>query len=160
MPSIDRMRRTLAAAAVVAAALTTGGCTVPEVGAVGIGVDANGDPVGFVQVCRDHIDGATIYLSDSLTFGEWSASPAVTGFSTWSLTDPQGGWKADDPLHTLKPRTTYSMYGLTTDNSSSAESVQFTVEQLAAMEPGQVRTDAGVTSEDEFRKGTCARFGS
>ena len=57
------MRRTLAAAAVVAAALTTGGCTVPAVGAVGIGVDANGDPVGFVQVCRDHIDGATIYLS-------------------------------------------------------------------------------------------------
>ena len=73
---------------------------------------------------------------------------------------PESRWKADDPLHTLKPRTTYSMYGLTTDNSSSAESVQFTVEQLAAMEPGQVRTDAGVTSEDEFRKGTCARFGS
>ena len=157
--SIVGVRRVLPVAVAAAAVLLTAGCTVPQVGDMGIGVDDKGNPVGYLQVCHDHIDGATIYIDDAHTFGSWSATPAVSGFSTWSPTDPSGVWKVDDPLHQLKPRTRYTMYGWTTDNSSSAASVDFTVGELAAMKPGQVRTDAGVTTEDEFRHNACKRFG-
>jgi hypothetical protein len=84
---------------------------------------------------------------------------------------PGGTWKADHPLGKLKPRTTYDLYGWTTDNSSSAAAVSFTLEDLAAMKPGQVRYWAGnttgdemvgvysVASEEEFRRTACKIIG-
>lgn len=159
MRSIAGMRRVLPVAVAAATVLLTAGCTVPQVGDVGIGVDDKGNPVGYLQVCQEHIDGTTIYIDDAHTFGSWTASPPVSGFSTWSLKDPSGVWTAEDPLHKLKPRTTYTMDGWTTDNSSSASAVDFTVEQLAAMKPGQVWTGAEVTTEDQFRQNACKRFG-
>lgn len=158
MRSIANMWRVVPVAVAAAAVLVTAGCTVPQVGDVGIGVDDKGDPVGYLQVCQDHIDGTTIYIDDAHTYGSWTASPAVTGPSTWSLKDPSGVWKAEDPLHKLKPRTTYTMYGWTTDSSSSAAAVDFTIEQLAAMKPGQVWTGAEVVTEDKFRQTACLRF--
>lgn len=170
--SIPGMRRALAVVVAGAAALLTAGCTVPSGAVVGIGVDAKGNPVGYLQVCHDHIVGATIYIDDAHTFGSWTTSPAAAGYTTWSLADPSSPWKADDPLHKRKARTTYAMYGWTNDNSSSAEAVEFTVEDLAAMKPGQVRYDAGkttsdgmnglysVTSEDQFRQTVCKRYTS
>ena len=74
------MRRALAVVVAGAAALLTAGCTVPSGAVVGIGVDAHGNPVGYLQVCQEHIDGATIYIDDAHTFGSWSTSPpAVRG---------------------------------------------------------------------------------
>jgi len=170
--SLAGMRRALAVAVAGTAALLTAGCTVPLGGVTGIGVDAKGNPVGYLQVCHDHIDVALIYIDDAHEFGRWSTSPAVTGFATWSLADPSGTWTAVDSLHKLKPRTTYSMFSGTNDDSSSTEAVDFTIEDLASMKPGQVRYDAGkttsdgmngvysVTSAEQFRQTACKRFGS
>ncbi len=100
---------------------------MPGGAVVGIGVDASGNPVGYLQVRHDRIDGATIQVDDARTFGSWENTPAATEFATWSSADPGGTWKAVDPLDTVKPRTTYNFYGWTNDNSSSAETVDFTV---------------------------------
>jgi len=88
------------------------------------------------------------------------------------MTEPSGTWTATKPLGKLRPRTTYAMYGWTNDNSYAAEAVDFTLEELARMKPGQVRYWAGktagdgmtgvysVTSEDEFRRTACKVIGS
>lgn len=132
-------------------------------------MDAQGNPVGFLQVCHDHIDGVTLYLDEARNLGKWTSAPASTGFTTWSLADPVEPWTPKEPLGSLKPNTMYSMYGWTSDNSWSTTHVTFTLEDLAAMKPGQVRW-AGklkgmisvetVTSEQEFRSKGCQPPGS
>jgi hypothetical protein len=163
------MRRALVVAG--SAVLLTAGCTVPESAVAGIGVDTQGNPVGYLKVCHEHIDGATVYIDDAHTFGSWESAPSATGFATWSLATPSGTWKVDAPLAKLKPRTTYNLYGWTNDNSSSAAAVSFTLEDLAVMKPGQVRYWAGtstadgmndvysIASEDEFRRTACNVIG-
>lgn len=169
---VEYVRRVRIATAIAtwSVAVLASGCTVGRGAVAGMGVDSDGNPVGYLQVCHDHIDGATIYIDDAHEFGSWESSPAATGFATWSMTDPSGTWTATDPLDRLRPRTTYVMYGWTSDNSSSAASVEFTIEELASMKPGQVRYWVGttadlksdvytVTSEDEFRRNACKAIG-
>jgi hypothetical protein len=88
--SIADMRRALSVVVAGAVVLLTAGCTVPGVAVSGIGVDTQGNPVGYLQVCQDHIDGATVYIDDTHKFGNWESVPAATGFATWSLADPGG----------------------------------------------------------------------
>jgi len=76
------MRRALAVAVAGAAALLAAGCTVPGGAVAGVGVDSKGNPVGYLQVCHDHIDGTTIYIDDAHKFGTWESSPAATGFTS------------------------------------------------------------------------------
>lgn len=135
----------------------------------GVGVDAQGKLVGYLQVCHDRIDGVSMYLDEDHGVGQWTSVPATTGFATWSLAAPSEPWTPTDPLGNLKPNTMYSMYGWTSDNSWSTVHVTFTLEDLAAMKPGQVRW-AGklkgmisvetVTSEQEFRSKACQPPGS
>jgi hypothetical protein len=135
----------------------------------GVGVDAQGKLVGYLQVCHDRIDGVSMYLDEDHGLGQWNSAPATTGFATWSLAAPSEPWTPADPLGNLKPNTTYSMYGWTSDNSWSTVHVTFTLEDLAKMKPGQVRW-AGklkgmisvetVTSEQEFRSKACQPPGS
>jgi hypothetical protein len=143
----------------VAAAVVglTSGCTVEARGVMGIGVGADGDPVAFLQVCSDHIDGATAYVTDSDHRGSWTADPAATGFATWSLLDGGDGWSVAEPFVAPEPGQVYSLYGWTRDNSSSATSVSFTAADLAGMKPGQVRYNdvTVVTTVEEFRQHAC-----
>ncbi|WP_427885653.1 hypothetical protein ACQHIV_25085 [Kribbella sp. GL6] len=53
------MRRWVGAAA-VAGLLGVTGCGVPAGGVIGLTVDSTGQPVGVVQLCEGHIDGATV----------------------------------------------------------------------------------------------------
>ena len=165
--------RKLAALSLVTALLfLLAGCTVPVVGLAGIGVDDKGAPVGYLQVCQDHLDGATVYTDGKDDDqGSWKATPAVTGFARWSLTDPGEGWTTKTTLGQLKPGVKYNLYGRTEDASSSAANVTFTKEDLARLKPGQVLYSSGktnadgtedlpaVSSESEFRTNACKLLG-
>ncbi|GIG22028.1 hypothetical protein Cch01nite_27520 [Cellulomonas chitinilytica] len=165
--------------AVVVGCLALSGCTVEGGAIAGVGVDDQGRPVGYLQVCEGHIDGATVYHSvepdpdadsvsnPSVSDGSWDAPSAVSESATWSLAAPDD-WRTQTPLSPLEPGVEYSLYGWTNDNSWSAIDVPFTVDDLAGMEPGQVRyeawTDDGelgdwapvVTDVDEFVRDACA----
>jgi hypothetical protein len=166
------VRRLAAVSLVTALPFLLAGCTVPVVGLAGIGVDDKGAPVGYLQVCHDHLDGATVYTDGKDDDqGRWKASPAVTGFARWSLTDPGEGWTAKTALGQLKPGVKYNLYGWTEDSSSSASNVTFTKEDLVRLKPGQVLYSSGktnadgtedlpaVSSESEFHTNACNLLG-
>jgi hypothetical protein len=132
--------------AVVAAALLSS-CTVPAAALAGIGVDAAGHLVGFVRVCDERIDGATLYYDGSsrgatvpasVEVGRWEAQPPVSATAQWSLNAPDSGWTSSKPLAALEPGREYTLYGWTKDNTVSASGVTFTLADVAALKPGQV----------------------
>ena len=148
-------------------ALVTTGCTVEARAVAGVGVGAEGGPVGFLQVCSEHIDGATVYQTDNHHLGTMAATPAATGFATWSLASGGSGWTVTEPFASLQAGQTYHLYGWTRDNTSSAVAVDFTVSDLTAMKPGQVRYQSRraessgnndlevVTSVAQFQQHAC-----
>jgi hypothetical protein len=165
-----RLRRAALVVGALALPLSTAGCTV-DIGAVmGVGVDAAGRPVGYLRVCKDRIDGATLYRSQAAEHererGMWSAAKPVTSFARWSLAEPGPSWTAKSPLGRLTTGE-YTLYGWTNDNSSSAGDVVFTRAKLERLRPGEVLYWAGdvskdgnrypnvVVSETEFRREAC-----
>jgi hypothetical protein len=167
--AVLRVVRKLAAVSLVTAlSFLLGGCTVPVGGLAGIGVDDEGAPVGYLLVCQDHLDGVTVYMdSGAEDQDKWKASPTVTGFARWSMTDPVEGWTATKTLGQLKAGVKYNVYGWTDDASSSSTEVTFTKEDLARLKPGQVLYWSGnatedrqtVSSEGEFRANACKLLG-
>jgi hypothetical protein len=158
------MWRRLVPVIVLAAPLLAAGCTVPTHAVAGVGVDASGRIVGYLRACSHHLDGATLYHDQEDRLGSWTAPSRVSDFASWTLASPPRGWKADPPLGRLLPATDYTLYGWTSDNSSSAVGVSFTLEQLAKLQPGQVMHWSGtdshgdtyrVDSVEEFRRSVC-----
>jgi len=162
------LRRVVGAALLgVVAVETLTGCTVESGAVAGVGVDADGNSVGYLQVCVGdaHIDGATVYTdgaNDNL--GSWQSSTPVDDFTSWSMTEPDGGWRTLTPLATLKDKQ-YALYGWTKDDTWSAVDVTFRADDLARLEPGQVlysKYDGSVGSESgavvdvqQFRDTAC-----
>lgn len=148
------------------------GCTVPVVGSTGIGLDEDGRPVGYLAVCDEHIDGATLYYEDpsatsaedsSVDAANWTAVTPITSFSTWSLIEPQEGWTATLPLSELQEDREYSLFGWTHDSSSSTGSVTFTGARLRGMTPGQVLYHSGYderAEQDVYTTGSVREFQS
>ena len=146
------------------------GCTVPINAVAGVGVGDDGQPLGMIEVCSEHIDGSSVYQTQDDHLGSWEAKPAATGFTSWSLADGGNGWRVTEAFAPLKPGQNYTLYGWTNDNSSSAADVDFTTADLANMKPGQVRywsgklNDAGtkgiydVTTVEQFRAHACDRY--
>ncbi|MDX3529662.1 hypothetical protein P1P75_25425 [Streptomyces sp. ID05-39B] len=145
-------------------------------GTTGVTVTEDGRPVGVLTTCHDHIDGAMLYEDGaedrSGTVAQWSRTPPAEGLLTWPLTTEGGGggggWSVDDPMPAALERgRTYSLYGWTSDNSWSTAHVTFTLADLAALRPGQVRYFAGddapgadrdgrrTASMEEFRTDAC-----
>lgn len=155
----------LVVAAVLIAPSCTAACSVPPAAVAGVGVDERGQLVGYLRVCHDHIDGATLYHDEDDDLGSWSASEPVTGSATWSLSDPPPDWEVATPLGDLEEGREYSFYGWTDDDSWSAESVTFTLDDLAALRPHQVLYSSGevdgerdvdaVSSEASFARDAC-----
>jgi hypothetical protein len=132
--------------AVLGAALL-GSCTVPAVALEGIGVDPDGNLVGYVRVCDESIDGATLYydissrtatVPTSDEVGRWEVQPPVESTAEWSLNAPDGGWTSSKRLDPLEPGRKYTLYGWTKDNTVSASGVTFTLADVASLKPGQV----------------------
>lgn len=159
------MRSVRGAACVVVAAVAAellGGCTVPADGTAGIGVEADGEPVGFVAVCGHHIDGLTLYTEDGegeTTVNTWTpVHPIKPGVASWPLTGAPPEWGAEQPTTTLVPGVTYVIYGWTKDNSWSTTHVHFTLADLNSLSPGRVSFWSGgdkVTDAVDFRKEAC-----
>jgi len=136
------------------------GCTVPLGAVAAVSVNAEGEPVGIIQVCRDRIDGATLYITEDDKLGTWTSSPPATGTTSWPLATGGNGWTVGDPLVKLRPGLTYALYGWTNDNSSSAQAVEFTTADLERLRPGQVRYWAGDenASDDGYKTVSLAEF--
>ncbi|MCX4759812.1 hypothetical protein OG562_02165 [Streptomyces sp. NBC_01275] len=164
------MRIRYAAAACAGAAVlgSLTGCTVPGAGAMGITVTSDGQPVGVLMVCHDHLDGATLYTDtdtgdDTEDVATWSHPKSLTGFTAWPLATGGGGWTIDRPMPaTLERQRTYTLYGWTEDNSWSANEVTFTLAQLAALTPGRVRYyhagDGSDSDRDGYRTASVGDF--
>ena len=162
------VRHVFRLAVALGAVVALSGCTVPVVGAAGVGVDASGRPVGYLAVCSEHIDGATLYFEDprsvedrSVEVGEWTADRPVTSLASWPMGERAEGWTSRGPLPPLELGREYVMYGWTKDNSSSTGDVVFTVEQLRALEPGQVVYFDGFDEEsqqDRYVTGSPGQF--
>jgi hypothetical protein len=127
----------------VLAALLLSSCTPAITGAVGVGVDVEGRPVGYIQTCRGSLDRAYIYeeptTRNSSTVARWEAEPGVTGASSWSFAHPSGIWSATKPMPELREGAAYSLRASAADDSGTTEYVSFTLADLRAMRPGQVR---------------------
>ena len=148
-----------------AAVAVMSGCTVPPVAVTGISIGPDGQPIGVLQGCSQHIDGATVYQTDTDHLGSWGIKPAATGFTTWSLLRGGTGWTVTEPLVAIKPDQTFTLYGWTKDNSSAAIPVDFTAADLVALRPAQVRVWSGKISShgdveatlsiEQFKKNAC-----
>jgi hypothetical protein len=150
------------------AVLALAGCTVPVVGSTGVGLDSNGDLVGYLAVCEQHIDGVTMYIDDQSgplhegrNVGRWASSTPVTSAASWSLTGASRNWNTELAFSKLRPGQPYTMYGWTTDNSGSTADVTFTFEQLQTLKPGQVLYFGGYDErmdKDLQRVGSASDF--
>ncbi|MFJ6567258.1 hypothetical protein ACIQNU_07540 [Streptomyces sp. NPDC091292] len=169
------IRRIALGSAVCAAMTVLPGCGVPSAGRTGVSVTEDGQPLGVMLICHDHVDVALMYSDSdragegSQALGRWTRTrSALTGYSTWPLSGAgEDGWSARKPMAPLAPGRDYKLYGSTYDNSWSAGSVSFSTEDLAALSPGQVRYLAGrvkgadadgqmTTSLAKFRATECA----
>ena len=139
--TLRRGAATVGLTTLVTAGLTA--CSPPNVGQVGVGVDAQGRPVGFVQVCTGYVDKARLYAEPGADIdnwvGSWNVEPVVTNASSWSLERGGGGWTAPKPLGALTDATVYSLNAGAQDGSGTAGYVLFTLSDLKAMAPGQLR---------------------
>ncbi|MGW4196281.1 hypothetical protein [Streptomyces sp. NPDC005004] len=148
-------RRFLGAAAIGVALAATSGCTVPIDAVAGISVTADGHLLGVMMVCGHRIEGATLYVDGDdadkqATVGSWTADrPLTQGLATWTLDSPAAGWTATKSLAPLTPRTTYALYGWTSDNKWSASEVSFTLADRDRLAPGRVRYDSVADNGDE-----------
>ncbi|WP_139142695.1 hypothetical protein [Humibacillus sp. DSM 29435] len=160
---------------------TSAGCeTVAGAGATGISVDAQARPMVVFTLCNDHIDGATIYRDrlttdpkgedSSVPVADWNAiSPITPGNAmkaSLSTAEPSQSWSRVGAVEALRPGVRYVVYGWTRDNTWSTAAVEFTLERLSRLKPGQVLTQTYVqaTGKDvdtvqsyrQFESSTCA----
>ena len=142
-------------------------CTVPIGAVTGISVTADGEPAAVIAVCQGRINAAVLYRSDSnQPAAGWDHDGDITDLAIWPFSGG-GGWKPDKPIPPLAPGRDYTLYGATKDDSWSGVHVDFTVEDLAVLKPGQVRYDAGYDEQtqaerfavvplSDFRSKACA----
>ena len=169
---MNRKRRTapfLASACLVAVALS--GCTPRETAVMGVGVDDDGAPVAYVIACRDSIDLISLTEPGRALLGEWEAPESITGMASVRLGEPDPGWTVlSGGTAALTSGTTYELSGWEDSRDAvTATEVEFTVEDLAALRPGEVRRRAGVAedgersyvveTEDQFADNACDDLG-
>ena len=137
-------RKMGSAVAVLAVTCVLSACGPPGTGVIGIGVDDSGRPIGQLKVCEgEHMDGAFLYVEHDSNIdrpvGSWEARPAATGLTSWSFERPSSGWVLNGPAPALKPKVVYNLGAGADDGSGTSGYVLFTLEDLRAMKPGQVR---------------------
>ncbi|WP_132187161.1 MULTISPECIES: hypothetical protein [Kribbella] len=154
---------------------TLTGCeTVAGAGATGISVDGQGRPVVVFALCNDHIDGATIFRDriaadpkggdSSVSVADWDAvspvTPAIAMHASLNTAEPSASWLRVGPVEALQPGTRYVAYGWTRDNTWFTGHVEFTLERLSKLKPGQVLTQTYVEADkrDEDRVQPYSQF--
>ena len=109
-------------------------------------------------LCNDHIDGATIYRDrtdaspndgeSSESVADWDAVAPVTPDNAMdaslNIAKPSASWHAVGSAEALRSGTRYVAYGWTRDNSWFTGHVEFTLERLSTLTPGEVFTQTFV----------------
>jgi hypothetical protein len=148
------------------------GCSVPVNGLTGVSRDADRHPVAVFAWCGNGPpDGARLYLAtgEETTVADYHA-PALAGqVASVRLDAAGGGWTATPAHPALRPGVDYSLYGWTSDNSTSTAHVDFQLADLDGLTPGMVfvqRYDEArrdwvdtVVPEAEFRRDAEAGCG-
>lgn len=138
-------------------------CSPATTAVMGVSVDADGGPVGVVAVCSGHTDAATLTVwkvpaytadtspaPDTRTTGAWQTDRPVTDVGQWSLTTG-APWTATQRIK-LVEGFTYHLTGSgrgpnNVGNESFAAGITFTLADVAALKPGQVRYATGVDEQ-------------
>lgn len=76
--------------------------------------------------------------------------------SRLDLTTGSTGWRVEILLKPLQPGTTSRIYGWTQDDSWSADGVEFSLEDLRQLQPGQIRYDARARADEDNPDDTTA----
>jgi len=165
----ERPRRRLWRVSFVCAFLAFGsvvsltGCeTVAGAGSTGMSVDGQGRPVVVFALCNDHIDGATVYRDrtaadpagddSTVSVADWDAVSPITPDSainaSLNTVEPSAAWRRTSPPVALKPGVLYVAYGWTRDSTWYTGHVEFTLERLSNLKPGQVLSQTYVEAND------------
>lgn len=107
------------------------GCSVPSHGWVGLLRGEGESLIAVVQMCEESVDGATIYTGD----GAGEQTIALAEFGT-PVTDTGAVELAT--LENLDTEVTHRVYGWTDSATSSADGPDFTRDDIARVEPGNV----------------------
>ncbi|TCC08165.1 hypothetical protein [Kribbella soli] len=112
-------------------------------------------------LCNDHIDGATIFRDrtkadppgdNSVSIASWDAVSPVTPSTAidakLNTVEPSRSWSRVGRAQALRPGVVYTAYGWTRDNTWYTGHVDFTLERLSKLKPGQVLTQTYVSAED------------
>jgi hypothetical protein len=138
------------------------GCSPSTAGRAAVGFNERGELVGYLQICKGHIDGATLYRTENDKRGQWQSAEPVTAFASWSLVSPDGGWTAQQPYVAPAGDAEYTLYGWTNDNSWSASALTFRLSDMVGLKPGEVlyrKEDKLVPiTQADFRRDACASF--
>jgi hypothetical protein len=159
--SPHRISRFLGCFAVAVALSACGPGEIDRTGVTGMGVDGQGDLIGYIAMCSGHIDGATLYQTDGATLGEWTAPNAVTESAKWPL-GQSSDWTAKRPYRAPSGSDELNLYGWSDNNSTGASHVTFHLDDLSQLRPGQVLywSDSLKTAEEgTFRRDACADYG-
>lgn len=182
-PRPKRRRRVVAAAfAVTTAAWLLTGCeTVTPAGGTGISIDSHGRPVIVFAVCSGHIDAATIYRDRKQTdqkgtdpytvdVANWDAMHAITPDTaarrSLNTATSSSQWQQTGTTEEMRPGVRYTAMGATRDNTYYTSQVEFTLDHLAALKPGEVLSQADDETADhdptiiqpyeKFKQASCS----
>lgn len=114
-------------------------------------------------VCNDHIDGATIYRDrtkadptgedTTVSVASWDAvspvTPTTAMHAMLNSVAPSRSWSRTGSSEPLRPGVVYQAYGWTRDNTWFTGHVEFTLERLSRLTPGQVLTQTYIPSKDQ-----------
>lgn len=162
-------RRGALIALALSTALLTSGCSVYINGMTGVGVDEEGRVVGYLQICGSRVTTATLWTEGGDgRAGQWVPPDDVSDYATWLLDGSSEGWETEIAPPELKAGSTYWLNAWKSnifDGDTRTVNVTFTLDDLEALEPGQVLSSATdyyaatqrtrVTTVDEFRETAC-----
>ena len=170
----------------IACAAALSACSPPMSSVMGVAADADGKPVGVVAVCAGGLPGLDRHYTNladlevwdgpgntgsprPIESGRWFTDEPVTDLGTWSLTTGEP-WTTQAPI-TLRDGYTYYLSGTGRSqdgwsNESLSKGIEFTLADVAALEPGQVRYRAqgdvmateptfAVVPLEDFREAVC-----
>jgi hypothetical protein len=128
----------------------------------GVGRASDGTPLVVFAACSGYVDSVNLATIDTDSQAAvphfWTSGMEITGVTALPLVDVTG-WTSDTPYPGLKPRVQYVLQARGSshpDDYHAGTRVQFTVEELTRLTPGQVRFEP--LSEDGPLTTTMAVF--
>jgi len=164
------LRRSALITLALGTALLTSGCSVSINGVAGVGVDANGQIIGYLKVCHAKAESTHLWTDgENRATGEWRPDSPVTDYATWSLDGTSAGWSTPVTQPELTPGVEYWLEGYMSsffEGSTRTVGIRFTLDDLRGLRPGEVLSSVTgfherprktrVTTVDEFRLTACS----